>query len=92
MKIINGPQSISLYSRTVGSVVSGVNIIWHTCIWFKITGMNNVLQDFILASMFFFCRDYNRKYIQGSPFITLCLGSIELDCVISDPCYKGIFF
>ena len=28
--------------------------------------------------------------LQGSPFITLCLGSIELDCVISEPCYKGI--
>ena len=28
--------------------------------------------------------------IQGSPFITLCLGSIELDRVISEPCYKGI--
>ena len=29
-------------------------------------------------------------YVQGSPFITLCLGSIELDHVISEPCYKGI--
>ena len=28
--------------------------------------------------------------IQGSPFITLCLGSIELDGVISEPSYKGI--
>ena len=28
--------------------------------------------------------------VQGSPFITLCLGSIELDSVISEPCYKGI--
>ena len=28
--------------------------------------------------------------IQRSPFITLCLGSIELDRVISEPCYKGI--
>ena len=28
--------------------------------------------------------------LQGSPFITLCLGSIELDCVISEPCNKGI--
>ena len=28
--------------------------------------------------------------IQGSPFIMLCLGSIELDRVISEPCYKGI--
>ena len=28
--------------------------------------------------------------IQGSPFITLCLGSIEMDRVISEPCYKGI--
>ena len=28
--------------------------------------------------------------IQGSPFITLCLGSIKLDRVISEPCYKGI--
>ena len=26
--------------------------------------------------------------LQGSPFITLCLGSIELDRVISEPCYK----
>ena len=30
--------------------------------------------------------------IQGSPFITLCLGSIELDRVISELCYKGIIF
>ena len=30
------------------------------------------------------------SHIQGSPFITLCLGSIELDRVISEPCYKGI--
>ena len=28
--------------------------------------------------------------IQGSLFITLCSGSIELDPVISEPCYKGI--
>ena len=28
--------------------------------------------------------------VQGSPFITLCLGSIELNRVISEPCYKGI--
>ena len=28
--------------------------------------------------------------LQGSPFVMLCLGSIELDCVISEPCYKGI--
>ena len=28
--------------------------------------------------------------IQGSPFITLCLGSIELDRVISEPCYNRI--
>ena len=28
--------------------------------------------------------------VQGSPFIMLCLGSIELDRVISEPCYKGI--
>ena len=27
---------------------------------------------------------------QGSPFIMLCLGSIELDCVISEPCHKEI--
>ena len=31
-----------------------------------------------------------KSEIQGSPFITLCLGSIELDRVISEPCYKGI--
>ena len=30
--------------------------------------------------------------VQGSPFIKLCLGSIELDCVISEPRYKGILF
>ena len=29
-------------------------------------------------------------HVQGSPFKTLCLGSIELDRVISEPCYKGI--
>ena len=28
--------------------------------------------------------------VQGSPFITLRLGSIELDCVISELCYKGV--
>ena len=28
--------------------------------------------------------------VQGSPFIMLCLGSIELDRVISELCYKGI--
>ena len=28
--------------------------------------------------------------LQGSPFITPCLGSIELDRVISEPCYNGI--
>ena len=29
--------------------------------------------------------------IQDSPFITLCMGSsIELDRVISEPCYKGL--
>ena len=28
--------------------------------------------------------------LQGSTFVTLCLGSIELDRVISEPCYKGI--
>ena len=28
--------------------------------------------------------------IQGSPFITLYLGSTELERVISEPCYKGI--
>ena len=28
--------------------------------------------------------------VQGSPFITLCLGSIELGRVISEPCYKEI--
>ena len=27
--------------------------------------------------------------IQYSPFITLCLGSIEMEHVISEPCYKG---
>ena len=27
-----------------------------------------------------------------SLYITLCLGSIELDRVISEPCYKGIFY
>ena len=26
----------------------------------------------------------------GSPFIMLCLGSIEMDRVITKPCYKGI--
>ena len=26
--------------------------------------------------------------IQGCPFITLCLGSIEMDCAISELCYK----
>ena len=31
-----------------------------------------------------------RNNIQGSPFLTLCLGSIELDRVISELCYKGI--
>ena len=28
--------------------------------------------------------------VEDSPFITLCLGSIELDHVISEPCYKRI--
>ena len=28
--------------------------------------------------------------MQDSPFITLCLGSIEMDRVISEPCYKGM--
>ena len=27
--------------------------------------------------------------VQYSPFITLCLRSIRLDCVISEPCYIG---
>ena len=27
-------------------------------------------------------------YMQCSPYITLCLGSIEMDCVISDSCCK----
>ena len=27
--------------------------------------------------------------VQYSPFITLCLGSIRMGCVISDLCYKG---
>ena len=30
--------------------------------------------------------------VQSSPFIMLCLGSIELDRVISEPCYKGIIY
>ena len=30
------------------------------------------------------------KKLQGSPFITLCLGSIKLDHVISESCCKGI--
>ena len=29
--------------------------------------------------------------IKCSPFITLCLGSIENDCAISELCYKGTF-
>ena len=29
--------------------------------------------------------------VQGSLFIMLCLGSIELDLVVNEPCYKGIF-
>ena len=32
----------------------------------------------------------NYHKLHGSPFITLCLGSIELDRVISELCYKGI--
>ena len=28
--------------------------------------------------------------VQFSPFITLCLGSIGMDCVISEWCYDGI--
>ena len=31
-------------------------------------------------------------FVQGSPFITLCLGSTELDRVISESCYKGIIY
>ena len=31
-----------------------------------------------------------KSEVQGSPFITPCLGSIELDRVISELCYKGI--
>ena len=27
--------------------------------------------------------------VQCSPFITLCLGSLEINCVISKSCYKG---
>ena len=29
------------------------------------------------------------KKIQRSPYIRLCLGSIEMYCVISESCYKG---
>ena len=36
------------------------------------------------------CDSIDPEHIQGSPIITLCLGSIELDRVISEPCYKGI--
>ena len=32
----------------------------------------------------------NNNKVQRSPFIMLCLGSVELDRVISEPCYKGI--
>ena len=30
-------------------------------------------------------------HIQWTPFIKLCFGSIEMDCVISRTCYKGQF-
>ena len=30
-----------------------------------------------------------RLLVQCSPFIMLCLGSIGMDHVISEPCYKG---
>ena len=33
--------------------------------------------------------DMAHKIIECSPFIMQCLGSIEMDCVISEPCYKG---
>ena len=26
--------------------------------------------------------------IECTPFITLCLGSIDMDCIISESCYK----
>ena len=28
----------------------------------------------------------------GHPFLTLCLGSIGMACVITESCYKGVFF
>ena len=43
-----------------------------------------------LGSFFELWVDDAYLYVQGSPFITLCLGPIELDHVISEPCYKGI--
>ena len=31
-------------------------------------------------------------YVQGSPFIIVCLGSIGMDCVITEVCYKRQFY
>ena len=33
-----------------------------------------------------------RYKVQGSPCVTICLGSIELDHVISEPCFIGILY
>ena len=33
---------------------------------------------------------HDLTHVQDSPFITLCLGSIQLDRVISERCYNGI--
>ena len=37
-------------------------------------------------------KKFKQYKVQGSPFIMLCLGFIELDRVISELCYKGIMF
>ena len=53
-------------------------------------GTNQPAHPHSLISAFVISWLDSRIPIQGSPFITLPLGSIKLDRVTSEPCYKRI--
>ena len=61
---------------------------------FEVSLVENLIGSvyIFLGLAYFTIRERFKSFIevQGSPFIKLCLGSTELDRVISEPCYKEI--
>ena len=73
-------------SQVLGAFIRRVSMRWfQLALKVMLPFRNNQTDDLYGMCLILHCG----FILQYSPFITLCLGSIGMDHVISEPCYKG---